>query len=89
MCRYAEAKWGREHAFYMLLHGSICTIIMTPAFNVFFYGTKIVTAVCKFYRQKKSRGAKIMQHILGAQGPDRLLELLPYINGYKMAPIAA
>ena len=91
MCTYMQAHDARVQARYTLLFDAIGAIMGGYAFKVFFSATKIKTALRRNAAEKRLRAHRalltathIMQQVLGRYGPERMLQLLPYINGYKM-----
>jgi len=77
-----------------MIYDTIGPILCRRALCVFFYGNKIKELLRRNVREKligshraTARAAIIIQQILGCSGPERLLELLPYVNGYRLPPV--
>ena len=88
---YLVAVRARREAQNTLLHDIIGSIMGGCAFKVFFAANKIKAALVRNVREKRMKehratqtATHVIQQILGRHGPERLLELLPYVNGYKM-----
>jgi hypothetical protein len=91
ICTYMQAHDARVQARYTLLYDAIGAIMGGSAFKVFFSANKIKAALRRNAAEKRMRehhatrtAAHIMQQVLGRYGPERMLQLLPYINGYTM-----
>lgn len=84
---YGEAKRARNAARFTLLHDRIGAILGGCALVVFFYGNKIKAVLQRNVREKRyrehrriGRATQIITRALGCYGPERMLELLPYVN---------
>jgi hypothetical protein len=85
--RWIDCPWGPARLA-QALHDAIG---VGGAFAVLFFGIKIKIAMRRNATEKllrMHRATRVASHIVrevyGRYGPERLLELLPYVNGYKM-----
>lgn len=87
---YKAAFDARKQARYTLLYDKIGLIVGGRAFRVFFSACKIKAALQRNAAEKRLRAHRyvsmnhIMQHVLGNFGPGQFIEMLPYMNCYKI-----
>jgi maleate cis-trans isomerase len=87
MHTYSEARKARIAARLTLLHERIGAILGGCALAVFFHANKIKAALRRNVREKRyrahratQRATQVIKRALSCYGPERMLELLPYVN---------
>lgn len=80
---YCEAHKARLAARLTLLHDRIGAVLGGCALAVFFHGNKIKAAMRRNVRERRCRqyrAAQIIKRAVGRYGPERMLQLLPFVN---------
>jgi hypothetical protein len=84
---YSEARKARIAARLTLLHDRIGAVLGGCALAVFFHANKIKAALRRNVREKRyrehrtlQRATQVIKRALGCYGPERMVEMLPYVN---------